>query len=399
MVLCIAGKNNIAVDFVKYVRRFYCNDFTICVIPNKTDEGEDTWQQSLLKYANVNKIRVTSLAEMYNENDLLFLSLEFDQLVDVTKFKTSRLYNIHFSFLPAYKGMYTSIFPILNNELYSGVTLHRIDNGIDTGEIIAQRRIYIDSDDTAFDLYLNYIREGTQLVIDYFDALLNETYLPQKKQENVESSYFSKRSIDFNSVELQCHQTAFQIDRYVRAFAFRPFQFSVFSGERIVDSRILASRSYKKPGTILEETEFSIKIATIDFDVLLYKDVLDELLEAIRGYNNEKARKICESKKLMIAKNKLGWSPLIVSTYCNNKEMFFFLLKNGCSIYDKNYKGTNLLMYAKDNLIRTGDITLLGFLLQSGLNPFEKDLSGKSLMDYCSNDKSLLSQIKKILMN
>ena len=68
----------------------------------------------------------------------MFISLEYHRLIDPLKFVTSKLYNPHFSLLPAYKGMYTSALPLLNDEKDAGVTLHHIDSGIDTGDIIDQ---------------------------------------------------------------------------------------------------------------------------------------------------------------------------------------------------------------------------------------------------------------------
>lgn len=73
-------------------------------------------------------------------DDLIFISLEFDKIVNPDLFKDARLYNIHFSLLPSYKGMYTSAIPILNGEEMVGVTFHEIDKGIDTGNIIAQKK-------------------------------------------------------------------------------------------------------------------------------------------------------------------------------------------------------------------------------------------------------------------
>lgn len=47
--------------------------------------------------------------------------------------------------------MYTSAMVLLNGEEYTGVTFHRIDKGIDTGEIIAQQKIKIDYEDNCRD--------------------------------------------------------------------------------------------------------------------------------------------------------------------------------------------------------------------------------------------------------
>ncbi|MBQ8080233.1 MAG: hypothetical protein IJ236_09800 [Oscillospiraceae bacterium] len=73
---------------------------------------------------------------MYDTEDLIFLSAEFDRLIRPDKFRSQELYNIHFSLLPRYKGCYTSVHPLLHGDTTTGVTFHRIRRGIDTGEII-----------------------------------------------------------------------------------------------------------------------------------------------------------------------------------------------------------------------------------------------------------------------
>jgi methionyl-tRNA formyltransferase len=60
--------------------------------------------------------------------------------------------------------MYTSAWPILNGEDETGVTLHEIDEGIDTGNIIDQISFPITEDDTARDLYFKYLKYGSMLI-------------------------------------------------------------------------------------------------------------------------------------------------------------------------------------------------------------------------------------------
>ncbi len=68
--------------------------------------------------------------------------------------------------------MYTSAIPILNGEEYSGVTLHRIDQGIDTGDIIAQRKIRLNERETCRSLYLKYISQAVSLMKEYVKTLI-----------------------------------------------------------------------------------------------------------------------------------------------------------------------------------------------------------------------------------
>ena len=106
MKICIAGKNNIAVSVCSYLLKKY-PDIPILVVKNRTDNGTDSFQRSFWKFANDNNLPMKELEDVYSIPDLIFLSLEFDRIIYPERFSSSKLFNIHFSLLPAYKGMYT----------------------------------------------------------------------------------------------------------------------------------------------------------------------------------------------------------------------------------------------------------------------------------------------------
>lgn len=87
----------------------------------------------------------------------------------------------------------------------------------------------------------------------------------------------------------------------------------------------------------------------------------------------------------------------MVATYTNNKEIFYLLLKQGADIYDKNWNGTNLLMYAKACYSKTMDTELFEYLYKLGLSIYEKDFNDKSLVDYCADEKIYRIGIVNIL--
>ena len=62
-------------------------------------------------FALKNNIRTISLQQAQDIDNLIFISLEYDCLIRPQLFRTRRLYNLHFSALPQYKGMYTSAIP------------------------------------------------------------------------------------------------------------------------------------------------------------------------------------------------------------------------------------------------------------------------------------------------
>lgn len=85
-----------------------------------------------------------------------YLSIIATPLVDAF---TRRIINLHPSLIPAYcgKGYYGERVHrevIANGETESGITIHYVDKGIDTGEIILQKRVAITSEDTPESLAL-----------------------------------------------------------------------------------------------------------------------------------------------------------------------------------------------------------------------------------------------------
>lgn len=233
MKFCIAGKNNIAVNALDYlINELYFSKENIFVVINKTDSGVNLWQKSLKKYALDNNIKIKTLEDCYDIKDLIFLSLEFDRIIKTEFFKTKKMYNIHFSLLPAYKGMYTSALPIINGEKYSGVTLHKIDNGIDTGDIIDQIKFEIDLNDTARDLYLKYIENSFILFKKNIKNILEGNFI-STSQQAIGSSYYSKKAIDYSNLKFDYKKTSFEIYNQLRAFIFPEYQLPTIDNEEI----------------------------------------------------------------------------------------------------------------------------------------------------------------------
>ncbi|HEF1355612.1 TPA: hypothetical protein R8R39_001559, partial [Campylobacter jejuni] len=235
--ICIAGKNNIAVNSLQFILKNYFEADQIVVIPNKNDKGIDSWQKSLLKFALDSNIKIVTLDEIYNIEQIIFFSLEFDQIIKIENFKSDRLFNIHFSALPKYKGVFTSITPILNNELESGVTLHRIDNGIDTGNIIDQHCFPIDINDTARDLYFNYLKYGESIFKKNIQTIINNSY-KDLKQTNINSSYFSRKDINLVH-KINFKKTSFEIHNQIRAFIFQEYQLPIINNSKIIKSILI----------------------------------------------------------------------------------------------------------------------------------------------------------------
>lgn len=395
MKLIIAGKNNIAVNIAKQVLSSH-SDVELFGVTNLTDDGVDSFQLSFKKFCCENSIPIIDLESAYELHDSVFLSLEFDRIVKPDRFNHSNIYNIHFSELPKYKGMYTSAWPILNGERQSGVTLHKIDSGIDTGDIVSQTVFDLEREETAESLYLKYIEHGTDLVRVYLAALIKGT-VTLEAQSSEGASYYSRKSIDYKSIQINLHKTADEIRRQLNAFTFRAYQLPSIFEQKIRGARVLESKS-SGAANLIRESSRSFMVSTIDYDIEIFKEQLPDLLDACRT-GDIAGVKMYVNEFNVNDKNDKGWSPIIVAAYFGNLEAIKLLLSLGANINDVNFKGTSVMMYAKDYLLRTKASDFFESLIELGGDVYMVDMTGQNLFDYVEKTEiedyiELLSEFK-----
>ncbi|WP_458128156.1 ankyrin repeat domain-containing protein [Pseudomonas sp. Z2-11] len=385
-MIVIAGKNNIAVHALNVLHGSLDRD-NIAVVLNATDDGKDGWQLSLKKRSEELGVNVVSLSDAERLADI-FISLEFDRIVKPLNFRDpSKIFNIHFSALPRYKGMYTSVWPILNGDERSAVTLHRIDAGIDTGEIIDQRFFDLKDTDSSKDLYLNYIENAVILFDENIESILhgNVSSLPQVSKG---SSYFSKSTIDFSSLKIDFNQTAWQVGRFIRAFSFRNYQMPKWDGDVYCNFEILPQSSLRRPGTVLESNALFTTVVTIDYDLRLFKDKRDDIFKSVSAGDLQGVQRLKNNIININDRNDNSWTLLMVAAYNGHQDIIDFLLNEGADVNARNYKGTTVLMYAKDWAIKNNNIDQFNMLIGRGGSLSLRDYTHKSLRDYLSIEES-----------
>lgn len=156
--------------------------------------------------------------------------------------------NVHASLLPRYRGAAPIPAAILDGQAEIGITLMRMDEGLDTGPMIAQATIEINADDTAGDLTPRLAELGAQKVIEVLPRWIAGAISPQPQDESraTWAPKFSKAD-----GRLDWSQSASSLDRRVRAFSPRPGSFTRWNGKLI---RIL---SVQVTGHTLEKAQAS----------------------------------------------------------------------------------------------------------------------------------------------
>lgn len=384
-LVCIAGKNRIAVHGLMTAIALLGRD-SVVACPNATDDGRSGWQPSLRHYASELGIRIVTLEECYELKDVVFVSLEFDRLVDPSRFRSTKLFNIHFSLLPAYKGVYTSAWPILNGEQASGVSLHCIDHGIDTGNVIDQVDFPLEIDETARSLYFKYLDHASELIDTWIEDLISKD-IKGVAQPIKGSSYYGKNSIRYSDLSLQLRQVADSIERQIRAFSFREFQTPRTGEFPIGACEFTNDRSVQRPGALRPKNADSMVLATIDYDLLLHKSHYEDLFSAVSRGDIGAVEALIQKGVVVDQTNDRGWSPLMMACYSGDLDLSRLLVDQGANVNQANSNGTTCLMYAKEACERTGDFDLCALLIAAGADPHKSDAFSRSVLDYARRAK------------
>ena len=237
-IICIAGKNQCSIDFLKFTAKKIKKD-NILVLPNNSDKGKLTWQPSLRYYAKKNRFKITTLEDLYIIKNLIFISIEFEEIIKISKFKSKELFNFHFSLLPKYRGCHTNFFQMYFGEKYSGVTLHKIDDGVDTGPIISNIKFKIKINDNALDNYERLMKNSFLLYKKNFVNIFKKRY-KEKKQNNKKSTYFSRNSVNYDKMKyFHIKKINLKLFYKIKAFIFPPLQLPSVNSKLVRNIKLL----------------------------------------------------------------------------------------------------------------------------------------------------------------
>ena len=180
--------------------------------------------------------------------------------------------NIHGSLLPRYRGAAPIQWAILNGDKETGITIMKMDAGMDTGPMLLKRSLPIGPETTFGDLSSSMATLGAEALTEALDLLekgrLKEevqpewgiTYAPPIKKEQLK--------IDWNAPARRIHCQ-------LRAFDPRPGAWTIMEGQRVrlFSPRLVSDEAIVHgPGTVLKADEDGLLVSCLD-RALLIKEI------------------------------------------------------------------------------------------------------------------------------
>ena len=158
--------------------------------------------------------------------------------------------NIHPSLLPRYRGPSPVAAAILADDAATGVTVIQLDEGMDSGPILAQSETPIGATETADALTDRLFEMGAALLADILPKWRNGDIAPMPQDE---SGATITRLLSREDGAIDWHMTAAQISRQARAYRPWPGSFTHWRGRllKVLDCSPLPSASDSPPGRVV----------------------------------------------------------------------------------------------------------------------------------------------------
>jgi len=177
---------------------------------------------------------------------------------EILEFPEKGCVNVHASLLPKYRGAAPIQRCIMNGERETGITVMRMDEGIDTGDMLAKNKLEISENETASHLHDRLALLGAKLLVETLELIKVNKISPEKQDDSL-SSYAP--IIDKSVCRINFSKPAYEVHNIIRGLSSRPGAYAYLNGKRlkIYGSELEKGKSYtESPGTIVNEKYFTV---------------------------------------------------------------------------------------------------------------------------------------------
>jgi len=244
--LALAGNNLAAVYTLDLLLEAVEPDDLLLIAPRPSDQPD--WQESLAAHARAREVACLAPANVNepeiaervaSHNPALFLSVYYTQIfrAELMEAIGGRALNFHPSLLPRHRGNAPLIWAIVEGDRMTGLSVHHIDAGIDTGNVVVQRPLPLHENDTGYVLHPKMAKLVRATAGEIIRDLLAGKPIPPGLEQSGPASYHSARDPRVNHIEWSDPRE--RIRNIVRALAPPlPGAFSLVAGMPLVISRV-----------------------------------------------------------------------------------------------------------------------------------------------------------------
>lgn len=169
--------------------------------------------------------------------------------------------NVHGSWLPRWRGAAPIQRALWAGDAETGVTIMKMDVGLDTGDMLYKLACPITAEDTSATLYDKLADLGPQGLIETLQQLADNTATPEV-QDEAQVTYAEKLSKE--EARIDWSLSAAQLERCIRAFNPWPMSWLMIDEQpvKVWKASVINGNTSAEPGTIIDASKNGIQVAT-----------------------------------------------------------------------------------------------------------------------------------------
>lgn len=169
--------------------------------------------------------------------------------------------NIHASLLPKYRGAAPIQQAVIDGEKESGVTIMKMGEGLDTGDMIAKVVVPITGEETGGSLFDKLSVAGAELLVKTLPSIFDGTAVYEKQPEESPTPYAAMITKKMGLLDFT--KSAEELERLVRGLNPWPSAYTFLNGKtlKVWKSRVSEESSSFEPGTVISADKIGIYVA------------------------------------------------------------------------------------------------------------------------------------------
>lgn len=173
--------------------------------------------------------------------------------------------NVHASLLPKYRGAAPIQWAVIDGEPQSGVTIMKMDAGLDTGDMITKVVVPIAKEETGGSLFDKLSAAGARLLVDTLPSLTNGTAVYEKQPEESPTPYAAMIQKQMGNIDW--NRPAVEIERLVRGLNPWPSAYTKLKGKtlKIWKAQVIEESENDAalaPGTVIQADTHGLYVKT-----------------------------------------------------------------------------------------------------------------------------------------
>ena len=228
----------------------------------------------------------------------------FGQIIPKTILNLPRFgcINIHASLLPKYRGAAPIQQAVIDGEKESGVTIQKMGEGLDTGDMISKAVVVLAPEETGGSLFDKLSKAGADLLVKTLPSIFDGTAVYEKQPEESPTPYASMITKKMGLLDFT--KSAEVLERLVRGLNPWPSAYTFLNGKtlKVWKSRVGEEKGSSLPGTVVKTDKNGIHVACCDKTLILEEIQIEgkKRMDAdafLRGYPVETGTKFSDKKE------------------------------------------------------------------------------------------------------